>query len=145
MLRIALLCLLVSSSLPALAIYRCEAGGKVSYSDQPCANGRLVDIKAEDAPRDAGKAAAALSQDKARLRELESDRRRREDKEESERKAVARANFAKRNRCRVLEQRKNWATEDVATASGRTQEKAKRKMRRVSEQFEGECGGPMAL
>lgn len=145
MLRLALLALLLSSALPAMAVYRCESGGKVSYGDQPCANGRRVEAASSVLPHDAARTSVTLAQDKARLRELESERRRREDKDEAERKAVARANFAKRNRCRVLEQRKAWATEDVAAAAGRSQDKARRKMRQVEERFLSECGGPAAL
>jgi hypothetical protein len=42
---LACLCLLAASSALAQApVYRCEAGGKVSYSDAPCVGARTVDV-----------------------------------------------------------------------------------------------------
>ena len=45
--RVLLACLLLCATSTALAqppVYRCETGGKVSYSDAPCVGGKTVDV-----------------------------------------------------------------------------------------------------
>lgn len=51
------------------AIYRCESGGKVAYSDLPCKGGRVVDLLVPEgyqAPQGAGAAAAGKPASPAR-------------------------------------------------------------------------------
>jgi hypothetical protein len=42
--RKILIILLLFSSAPAMAIYKCEAHGKVTYSDEHCPGGKLMDL-----------------------------------------------------------------------------------------------------
>lgn len=140
MLRTFLLCLLLSLSLPAMAVYRCEAGGKITYSDQPCPGAKLVEVNTKVTPNESARAAAIASQEKAKLKRLENERHKREAMDEKERKQLARAAAAKQNRCRAIAQRKVWADEDAAAAAGKAHDKAKRRVRRITEQYEAECG-----
>lgn len=42
--RTLLLCLLVSVSAPAMAVYKCESRGKTTYSDTPCVEGKSQEL-----------------------------------------------------------------------------------------------------
>lgn len=130
--------LMLSSALPALAMYKCEDGGKISYSDTACAaNGKELDIALP--PTDAAAAAQRLAREKSELKRLESDRHKREAREEKEQQRIARALASRKKRCDTLARRVRWADEDARLAAGRAADKARRKARRMSEQYEGEC------
>lgn len=137
--RTALLCLSISFSAPVLAIYKCESNGKVIYSDAPCAGGKALDIS-NVSPTDAAAAKRQLAQEQSKLRKIEGERLKREAIEEKERQRIARDNEAKQRRCTGLAQRKKWADEDAAAATGKASEKARRKANRATEQFEATCG-----
>ncbi|MGE5651800.1 MAG: hypothetical protein ACM34A_16520 [Bacillota bacterium] len=130
------LCLL-SCSLPALAVYRCEEGGKISYSDMVCAGGRQLDIAVP--ATDAADARLRLAQEKSELRRLESDRHKREAKEEKEQARIAHAMASRKKKCDTLARRVKWAEEDSRLARGRSADKTQRKAHRLVEQYDGEC------
>ena len=130
------LCLL-SCSLPALAVYKCEEGGKVSYSDLACPGGRQLDIAVPAASDPAS--ARQLAQEKSSLQRLENDRHKREAKEEKEQLRIAHAMASRKRKCDALARRVKWAEEDSRLAHGRSSEKAKRKAHRLVEQYDGEC------
>lgn len=137
MVRHALMALcLLSCSIPALAVYKCEEGGKVSYSDLDCPDGRQLDI-AVPAPDPAS--ARQLAQEKTALQRLENDRHKREAKEEKEQLRVAHAMASRKRKCDALARRVKWAEEDSRLAHGRSSEKTKRKAHRLAEQYDGEC------
>ena len=130
--------LLLSSSLPALAMYKCEDGGKISYSDTACAvNGREIDIAVP--PADAAGADKRLAREKSELKRLESDRHKREAREEKEQLRIAHAQASRKKKCDTLARRVKWAEEDAGLATGRAADKARRKARRMNEQYDGEC------
>jgi hypothetical protein len=139
MLRTVLLCLLVFSSAPALALYKCKSGDKITYSDESCANGQTLDINT--APfGDSAQARQQAAEQERKLKRLENERRKQEAQEEKERQRAAHAIAAKQKRCNTLERRKKWADEDLAKATGRSSDRAKIKLRRIAEQFDDECG-----
>jgi hypothetical protein len=139
MLRTALLCLLVSFSAPALAVYKCRSGDTITYSETPCPGGVAINADSPS-PAESERARQQAAQEQKHLRRLENERRKREAQEEKDRQRLDREYAVKQKRCTLLSQRKKWADEDASTAIGRSQEKAKVKARRVAEQLEMECG-----
>jgi hypothetical protein len=138
-LRALLSALLVSLSMPAFAIYKCEADGKIAYSDAPCAGGRTIDV-GNAAPVNTAQSRHALVQQKAELKRLESTRHKQEDQEAKLRRTAAHADATRQKKCASLARRKKWANEDAATATGKSAEKTRRKARRAQETYQEECG-----
>ncbi len=138
MLRPFLFASLLCCSVPALAIYKCEAGGKMTYSDSPCAGGKVLDIDGAPAA-DAQRAAEQAARDKKTLKRLEDQQRKQtaKDKQALQRSAKAEANRQKK--CTSLERRQRWAAEDAAHATGKSAERAKQKARRAVEAYEDAC------
>ncbi len=144
MLKILVLAFLVSLSASALAINKCEADGKISYSDSPCGNGKA--IKFEEPPRssplspDVANARQKAARDKNELMRLENERQQREGQEVKERRKLAQVDAVKRKKCVEMSLQRKWAEEDAAAASGKSAEKAKRTASRKAEKFQIECG-----
>lgn len=136
-----LACLCYGMSLHAHALYKCEAQGKVSYADTPCAGGKPLNLDEQPAASaDAAEAAQRHARNKSELKRLEDTRRKRDAQDEKEQLRLARANRAKTKKCATLAQRQKWAQEDAAQASGKSAGKATVKARRAAETFELECG-----
>ncbi|MDB5764203.1 MAG: hypothetical protein JWQ21_3198 [Herminiimonas sp.] len=149
MFKILLLSLLISFSAPALAIYKCESNGKITYSDEPCRGGKVLDVDpasgktaASDAAdaADAADAGKQITREKSEVKRLENERHKREAKDEQAQQKAARISAAKHKKCVSLAMRKKWGEEDAAAASGKSAEKAKRNARRKAEKYETECG-----
>jgi hypothetical protein len=140
MLRLLLTALLLSAGTPALAIYKCESGGKVGYSDTPCSSGKNTVLSAATQPALASDANSRLLRDKAELGRLERERHQGEAQDEKERARDARLAANHRKKCDALALRRKWAEEDAAHAVGKSAEKVKRKAHRSAEKFELECG-----
>ena len=140
--RLLISLLLFTCSLPALAVYKCEAGGTVSYSDLPCSTGKSSvigtghnTIGIEPAPAD-----ARLEQQKAELQRLQETRRRREAQDEKTAQKMAKARAAQQKKCAKLTLQQKWREEDAAMAVGKSAEKARQKARRMAEAVQLECG-----
>jgi hypothetical protein len=138
MFRSYLLVFLLSPTLPALAVYKCEANGKVTYTDAPCLSAQVLDIERHP-PAAAAQAIKQAAQEKDTLKQLESDRRRQEAQEEKLQRRASKSQAAARKKCANLARRKKWADEDTVAATGKAVEKARRKARRLAEQHEDEC------
>jgi hypothetical protein len=138
MLRTALICLLISFSTPALAIYKCKSGDRIVYSDQPCADGEVLSITAPT-PGETAKAMQRTAEEQKRLKRLENEHRKQEAREEKERQRAAHTYAARQKRCTSLARRMQWANQDAAAATGKANERAKLKAQRVAQQFEDEC------
>jgi hypothetical protein len=138
-LRALLSALLVSLSMPAFAIYKCEVDGKIAYSDAPCAGGQTIDV-GNTASGNAAQSRHELVQQKAELKRLESARHKQENQQAKLRRTAARTDAAKQKKCASLARRKKWADEDAAMAAGKPAEKARRKARRAQEAYQDECG-----
>jgi len=138
----------------AQGIYKCNAGGKISYADRPCLAGpstRLPPPAAGVAPPEAN---AVATRDARTLVEFEKLRLAREDKQarekareqsredariERNRQQRARAALAQRKTCDKLRLRRKWAEEDLARAGGKAHDAARRKLRRQAEALAVEC------
>lgn len=123
---------------PALAIYKCQSDHGTIYSDTPCPNAKVLDINSA-APADPDNARHQAAQEKKSLKQLEDARHKSERIEEKDRQRAARAQATVRKTCAKLALRKKWADEDAASATGKSADKARRKARRVEEQFQAEC------
>lgn len=135
---------LLLASLPAYAIYKCESGGKTSYSDLPCAdtagNSKSGRIIIPPAPTDTRAAQEKLMQDKRRLQTLETQRNKEAAAAEKERQKIAKEQEGKKKRCAALEQRTRWAQEDAARATVKRMAREQRKAQRAAEKQQLECG-----
>lgn len=136
------ICLLVLAlnSAPALAAYKCESGGKISYGDEPCRSGTTVALPEPPGGDDAAQAKMRAAREKREAERLENARHKREAAEEKLRTRIAKADAARRKKCQSLAMSRKWSEEDAAAATGKSAEKAKRKARRKAEQYEAECG-----
>jgi len=122
----------------AETIYKCSVGGKITYGEQPCANGQTHTLAVPQAP-DAGAAAAQLKQDKARLAEFQKERAARETREEKDRERAARAAASVRQKCERLRLQSKWADEDAARAGKATLASARLKAKRQAEALAVQC------
>ena len=142
--KILMLAFLVSFSAPALAIFKCESDGKVTYSDAPCKQGKSVRLEDSSGsmplPSDAARAQQQVTREKNELKRIESERQQREAQEDKERLKIAQAVAVKRKKCADLSLQQKWAEEDVAAATGKSTEKARRTARRKAEKLQMECG-----
>lgn len=136
--RHMLTALMMLCTAPAFAIYKCESGGRVIYSDAVCINGKVLDINAAQ-PADADAAMRHAAQEKRQAEQLERSRQKREASEEKEHKRAARAEAAQQKKCDTLARRQKWAEEDAASAAGRKADTARRKARRAAEEYLAEC------
>lgn len=124
---------------PAFAVYKCESGGKVTYADAPCLEGKSTAFSTTSAG-DPDVAQHRASAEKSSLKRLEKERHRREAAEERGRERATRAGAAKQKQCAGLARRQKRAFENVAATTGKANEKAKLKARHITEDYEAACG-----
>lgn len=142
MYKIFSLSILFFISLPALAVYKCESGDKVVYSDVACINGKPSDVDdklGKPSASDVAKAKEQNAQEKKELKQLENTRHKREAQEEKQQQQFAKTAMSKQKKCAALEQKKKWNQEDVARATGKKLETAKRKSHQIEEKYRLEC------
>jgi short-subunit dehydrogenase involved in D-alanine esterification of teichoic acids len=138
-----LLLALLSVSAPALAVYKCEAAGKVVYSDAPCRNvigGSMKEIDVAPPLSDTASAQQRAEQNRKELHRLETARKKQEAIDEKERRHAFKTQEAKKKKCRELALRAKWAREDAAQAAGKSSEKARRNAHRAAEKYHLACG-----
>ncbi|RZI43021.1 DUF4124 domain-containing protein [Herbaspirillum sp. HC18] len=135
LLAAALLCV----SAPALAAYKCESGGRVSYTDVPCDGGKVIELNAVS-PDNSHTAERQTALERNKLSKLERERHRHEAAEERELRKASHESAARRKKCTTLQRRQKRSNEDVARTAGRANEKAKLKAQRVAEEYETQCG-----
>ena len=144
MLRLFLLSLLISFSAPALAIYKCELSGKITYSDEPCRGDKVLRLPepviSEIPAKDVAKARQEVAREKREVERFEKERRTSDEKAEKRQQKIAGVQLAKQKKCTSLDMQKKWSDEDVSAAQGKAVEKARRKARRQAEKYEMECG-----
>lgn len=139
LLLVFLVSLTFSSS--ALAIYKCESGGQTAYSDTPCHNGkRMQEIAVSAPPTDTALAQKQAQQDKQELQRLQQQRQKQEKIDARQQEKRNKASTAKKQKCAESAQRVKWASEDAASASGKTAERARQKARRAAEKHQLTCG-----
>jgi hypothetical protein len=130
--------LLCAWTLPAWAVYKCEHGGTVSYSDVPCAGADKLKLErgAKPAP-DAGK---RLEQEKKELRQLQRSRRQQEARIDKEQQRAARSATVLQRRCTRLDRELRWAQQDATAAAGKRAVRARQKAQRAAETYAETCG-----
>ncbi|OGS97018.1 MAG: hypothetical protein A3K04_06260 [Gallionellales bacterium RBG_16_56_9] len=139
--RFLLISLLLVFCTPALAVYKCEAGGHISYADTPCPGGKKVDTTNQGvAASDASQARQQLARQKSEVRRLERERHQREAVAERQQRQNARAYAAKKKQCASLALQQRWAEDDARKAAGKATPKAVRKARRAAEKYQLACG-----
>lgn len=138
LLRSLLIGFSLSWSVPSFAIYKCEADGKVSYSDEECTGGKTLDIS-NATPADAAESQQRLDREKRLLSRLENERQKQDARVEKERLRTAKANADQQKKCATLARRQKWADEDAALATGKSGEKARQRARRAAEQYDEAC------
>jgi hypothetical protein len=121
------------------AIYKCTEGGKVMYSEHPCARGKTVALPVPAAPAPSPEAAQQLARARAAVAALEQERAAREAREEREAARQRRAAAAQGRKCARLRLQRKWADEDLARATGAAAEAARIKARRQAEALAVEC------
>lgn len=143
MVRLLLLALLALCASPALAAYKCETNGKITYSDEPCPGGKQIDLKntpgGSISDEDRKRATQRSAHDKAELKRLEKENEKRQAADDKERKKTAATQDKKSKKCANLTMRKKWAEDDAAASVGKSSEKARQKARRLAEQYVIEC------
>ena len=132
-------------SAPAFAIYKCESGDKIIYSDTPCHSGQHGSMKelAAAAPASATDNKAAqqqLQQDKKELQRLQQRREKEETQEDRQQAKRYKTAEAKKKKCAESAQRVQWAKEDANSAPTKSSERAKQKARRTTEKHQLSCG-----
>lgn len=137
---VLLIALLMSCSAPALALYKCESDGKITYSDLPCTKGKTLDTLDASAAAGPSDSQQRLATDKAEALRLEQARHKREDKEERAQQQAARAAASRHKKCQTLALHQRWALEDARLAAGKSADKARIKSRRSAEKYALNCG-----
>ena len=134
--------IILFSTPPAHAVYKCEDKGQVTYRDEPCKGGKVLNVQGEQTAATPEQLAAQerAAREKRELTRLEKERREKEAIEEREMQKAAKAQAAKQKKCRTLELKKKWAEQDAAAATGKSVEKARRNAVRKAEKYEVECG-----
>jgi hypothetical protein len=132
-----MLCALVQP-VAAQTVYKCSVGGKVSYGEQPCADGKSSALALPPAP-DHAAAVERLKQDKARLAAFQKDRKAVEARADREIERAARAAASTRQKCDRLRLQSKWADEDAARASKSSVAAARLKARRQAEALAVQC------
>jgi len=134
--HLALASLLLSMSLPAFAVYKCESNGGTTYGDTACPDSKQVDLHtASVAPQAAAKAQFDAQREKAEAARLEKERHKREAAQDKRIAAAA----ARQKKCNALAQRAKWSEEDAGKASRKSATKAKNKARRAEETYNLQC------
>ena len=136
-----LLCLALGllAVFPASAIFKCDAGGKVSYSDTPCDGGKTLDLKTAPVSGD-GEDSRQAAREKAALKSLERERHKREAAEQRGLRKAGRESAARHRKCATHARRLRIANQEVSRTAGLANEKAKRKAQQITEEYEADCG-----
>ena len=141
MLRILALFSLLAGSSAAFAqmVYKCSAGGKLTYASAPCDNASVSALAVPAAPAPDPRAALQFKHEQALLAALQKER---VDREVRDARAAARAQHAAAlhaRRCAKIALQKRWADENADRAAGPGKEPLKRRARRMGEAMALEC------
>ena len=139
-----LLSLLMAVSMPAMAVYKCESQGHVTYTDIPCGAAQTA-LPAVPLPADAAAAKQQAASEKRQLAAIEKSRQteRIASEREQRRRKQDKTETAHKKKCTLLELEKKWSAEDATAASRTISEKSqglKKAARRKAERHEAECG-----
>lgn len=137
LLALALACM---NALAASAVHRCESGGKLSYSDQPCPGATAMTIDAAPpAERNIRTSDANQQRQAAELARLQQLREMRERQDQRIRDLAARGAAAREKKCQALAMQRRWREEDLSDASLKQEANARKRLRRTEERYRDEC------
>ena len=142
-----LLSLLMAVSMPALAIYKCESQGQLTYTDVPCGTTQNTLPPPPPLPL-AADAAGARRQAESERRQLAGIEKNRQaervaSEREQRRHKQDKSELAHKKRCTLLELERKWSAQDAAANAQTVSEKnqaLKKTARRKAERYEAECG-----
>lgn len=139
-----LLSLLMAVSMPALAVYKCESQGHVTYTDIPCGPTQTA-LPPVPLPMDAAAAREQTASERRQLAAIEKSRQaeRAASERDRPRHKQDKAEAAHKKKCTLLGLEQKWTAEDAAVASHTVSEKTqglKKTARRKAERYEAECG-----
>jgi hypothetical protein len=139
-----LLSLLMAVSMPAMAVYKCESQGRVTYSDTPC-GAKQTTLPPAPPAVDAAAARQQAARERQLLTAIEKDRaaERAVSEREQRRRKPDKSELAHQKKCSLLGLEKKWSAEDADSmppmVSARGQD-LKKTARRKAERYEAECG-----
>ena len=139
MTRAFVLFLMLGLASPAWAIFKCDSGGKIEYTDTPCDSGKILEVDTS-APADAASANRQAAQEKHHLKSLERERHKREAADDRALKKASRESATRHKKCTAHANRQRQASQDVSRTTGIANERARRKAQRITEAYEAECG-----
>ena len=142
--------LLLTLSLPAFALYRCEKDGQISFQDTPCPAGSNSTFLREPAPVSASELATAkrlAQEEKIQLAKYQAERAKQAKQDSAEAKSRHNAaNKAKTQeaKCSALALKQKWAEQDLAKITSndgpKILSKAQSKAHRAAEKYHSVCG-----
>lgn len=143
LIRILPFLVLVTAASATHAMYRCQDGSSVTYTDSPCASGTSSDIrdkvKDQVLPADANEARQRLARQQQFLGQASAEQLKEQQSAERLQKKEALARAARDRRCADLALRRKWAQEDAELATMRTKAAAQRKAVRAGERYDISC------
>lgn len=122
--------------------YKCTHNGTTTYSQTPCETGisKPIQQRPDEVPAEVYRQALKQNaQDKVTVEKMRDARHRSEAKYEREMKAIAQKNENKKQECDALQAKVKWAKEDLAASGGRSETKAKLKLKRANENLALHC------
>lgn len=139
-----LLSLLMAVSMPAMAVYKCESHGRITYTDIPCGAAQR-ELPLLPPPADAAGARQQAASERRQLATIEQSHEaaRASREREHKRHGLDKAALAGRKKCMLLGLEKKWSAEDAASTSHTVSEKnrgLKKTARRKAERYDAECG-----
>jgi len=139
-----LLSLLMAVSMPAMAVYKCESQGRITYTDIPCGTTQTA-LPPLPYAADAAAARQQAASERRQLAAIEKSQQaeRVANDREQQRHKRDKTDIAHKKKCRLLELESKWSAEDAAAGSHTVSEKThdlKKAARRKAERYEAECG-----
>ena len=129
--------LLVATSIPAYAAYKCQIDGTPTYTDRPCDSDSLT---LPIAPVSRGSTSEdSLHRERAEIARLQRLREQRERQDQQIRDLAARGAAARERKCKSLSLQLRWREEDMRNATLKDERKARIRARRAAEKLAQEC------
>lgn len=138
--RSILLSVLMAVSMPALAVFKCESHGQLTYSDMPC-SGKQGQLPSPIAPSDPDAARQRAASERSQLERIEKDREKAQADFARQRQQKDKLALAHKKKCNLLALEKKWSDEDAGASQLKTDkaDAARRRARQKAERYDAEC------
>ena len=127
---------LIFATPPAVAVYKCEQAGVITYTDIPC-DGEQLSVTLPERGREAED--KSLEREKKEAARLQALREQRERQDKQIRDLSARGAAARERKCKSLALQLRWREEDLREAPLGSQDKARKMVRRAAEKYRNDC------